>query len=330
MTWLLILTGLGLLFNFLSGIQGSSSVVATMISSRALAPRQALGITAIAKFIGPFLFGMAVAQTVAHDVADPQAIDLPVLVAALLSAITWNLVTWWLGLPSSSSHALFGGIFGAVLMKAGWGAVRLDGLSNILIALFSSPILGLAAGFIVTKLVFFLARGATPKINTVFKRAQIFTAGILALSQSSNDAQKTMGVMVLGLVIAGRQADFYVPLWVIVLFSAAMALGTAVGGWRLIRTMGAKFYRIRPVDGFSVQFGSALVLLIASLVGGPVSTTQVVGSAILGVGAAERVNKVRWSQAREIAMAWLITLPITGALAAGLYLLLARAPGLGG
>jgi PiT family inorganic phosphate transporter len=284
----------------------------------------ALTLTAVAEFSGPFIFGVAVATTIGHDVVAAQAINMVVLLAALCSAILWNLLTWYLGFPSSSSHALVGGFVGAVVIDAGWQAIKLPGIGKILIALFTSPLIGFAIGYILLRVVMFFCWKASPGVNRLFKRGQIFTALALALSHGANDAQKTMGIITLALVTGGYLKVFAVPVWVIILCAGMIAFGTSVGGWRLIRTLGAKFYKIRPVDGFTTQLASAVVILTASLVGGPVSTTQVVSSAIMGVGAAERVNKVRWGVAREIATAWLLTIPATGLLAAGIYWLLSR------
>jgi inorganic phosphate transporter, PiT family len=310
---------LALAFDFLNGIHDSSNVVATMISSRALSPRVALGMTAIAEFSGPFIFGVAVANTIGNEVVIAESISIQVLLAALISAILWNLLTWYLGFPSSSSHAMIGGFIGAVVMGAGWHAIKLQGLEKILIALFTSPIIGFVFGYIILKFIFLLSWNATPRINSVFKRSQIITALALALSHGANDAQKTMGIITLALVTSGYLKVFAVPLWVIVLCAGMIALGTSIGGWKLIRTLGGKFFKIRPVDGLAAQLTSAVVILGASLVGGPVSTTQVVSSAIMGVGAAERMNKVRWGVAQEIATAWLLTIPATALAGAGLY-----------
>jgi inorganic phosphate transporter, PiT family len=315
---------LALIFDFLNGIHDSSNVVATMISSRALSPRVALAMTAVANFIGPFIFGVAVADTIGHEVVAAHAINTVVLLAALGSAIVWNLVTWYLGFPSSSSHALIGGFVGAVVIDAGWQAIQLPGIEKILIALFASPIIGFAVGYVFLRLIMLSCWKASPGINRFFKRGQIFTALALALSHGTNDAQKTMGIITLALVTGGYLQVFAVPTWVIIICAAMIALGTAVGGNKLIKTLGGKFFKIRPVDGFSAQLASALVIMTASLVGGPVSTTQVVSSAIMGVGAAERVKKVRWGVAREIATAWLLTIPATALLAAGLYWVLSR------
>ncbi|MBI4732217.1 MAG: inorganic phosphate transporter [Chloroflexi bacterium] len=310
---------LALGFDFLNGIHDSSNVVATMISSRALSPRVALGMTAVAEFSGPLIFGVAVANTIGHEFVAAEAISTQVILAALVSAILWNLFTWYLGFPSSSSHALIGGLVGAVVVGAGWKAIQLPGIEKILIALFTSPIIGFIFGYIILKLILFLSWNATPRINGIFKRSQVVTALALALSHGANDAQKTMGIITLALLTGGYLQTFVVPLWVILLSGSMIALGTSVGGWRLIRTLGAKFYKIRPIDGFASQLASAAVILGASIAGGPVSTTQVVSSAIMGVGAAERLNKVRWGVAKEIAMAWLLTIPATALLAAGAY-----------
>jgi PiT family inorganic phosphate transporter len=310
---------LAVIFDFLNGIHDSSNIVATMISSRAFRPATALGITAVANFFGPFIFGVAVANTIGNEIVDTAQINPEILIAALLAAIVWNLATWFLGIPSSSSHALIGGLMGAVIVGAGFVAVVISGLDKVLIALFLSPIVGLVFGYLITKLIFFLSRGASPKINWFFKRSQFFTAVILALSHGTNDAQKTMGLITLGLVLTGYLSTFHVPFWVILISAGAIAVGTAMGGWKLIKTLGGKFYKIRPIHGFSTQLSSALVILGASLVGGPVSTTQVVSSTILGVGSAERISKVRWGVARDIAVAWLVTIPATGLLAAGIY-----------
>ena len=310
---------LALVYDFLNGVHDSSNVVATMISSRALSPRAALTMTAIAEFSGPLIFGVAVANTIGHEVVDAGAISTQVLLAALLSAILWNLLTWSLGFPSSSSHALIGGFVGAVVVGAGWHALQIRGLEKILIALFTSPIIGFLFGFIILRLIFLLSWNASPRINKYFRRFQVVTSLALALSHGANDAQKTMGIITLALVTGGVLKEFAVPLWVILLCGTMIGLGTSLGGWKLIRTLGRKFYKIRPVHGFAAQLTSAVVILTASLVGGPVSTTQVVSSAIMGVGAADRMNKVRWGVAQEIATAWLLTIPATALVAAGIY-----------
>ena len=320
----LLLIVLALIFDFLNGFHDSSNIVATMIFSRALTGRQALGITAVAEFTGPFLFGVAVATTLGSEVLNDSQVKLSVTVAALIASIVWNLLTWWLCIPSSSSHALVGGLIGAAVVESGWGVVKMAGLGKVVLALAISPLIGLIAGYLVMKAVLFLSRGASPKVNTLFKRGQIVTALALALSHGTNDAQKTMGIITLGLVSTGVLETFHVPLWVIAMCAAAIALGTATGGWRLIRTLGTKFFKVRPVHGFTTQVASASVILTAAILGGPVSTTQVVSSAIMGVGSAERLSKVRWGTARQIVMAWLTTIPVSALLSAGLALILRR------
>lgn len=322
MTVLILLVILALIFDYLNGFHDSSNIVATIISSRAMSPRMALTLTAVAEFVGPFLFGVAVAKTIGEDLVAPGSVTMAVILAALAASIIWNLFTWFFGIPSSSSHALVGGLIGAVVAGLGWGAIQYSGLLKILVALFISPVLGLAAGFLITRLTYFLARSARPSINWFFCQAQVVTGIGLALSHGANDAQKTMGIITLGLMVNGAIDRFEVPVWVIALSAGAIALGTATGGWRLIRTLGGRFFKIRPIHGFCTQIASAGVILGAALLGGPVSTTQVVSSAILGVGSAERVNKVRWNVAGSIAVAWLLTIPATALVSALIYTLI--------
>jgi inorganic phosphate transporter, PiT family len=321
---LIIVIALALVFDFLNGMRDSSNIVATMISSRAFSPRTALGIAAIAEFFGPFLFGVVVAKTIGNDIVQSNVLTLEVIAAALLGAIIWNLFTWYLGIPGSSSHALIGGLAGAVIAGAGLAAIKLGGLYKVLIALFATPLIGFLAGFVITRLIYFLVRGATPHVNEVFKRGQWLTAVVMAFGQGTNDAQKTMGIIGLSLVIGGMLPAFQVPLWVVLVSATAIAVGTSLGGWRLIRTLGGKFYKIRPLHSFSTQLSSAGVILAASLLGVPVSASQVVSSAIIGVGSSERMSKVRWSVAEDIMTAWLITIPVSGLLAAGIYWLIMK------
>lgn len=325
-TTLIILIALALIFDFLNGVHDSSNIVATMISSRAMNPRVAMIVTALAEFSGPFIFGVAVANTIGGEIVSSESISLEVLIAALISAILWNIMTWISGIPSSSSHALVGGIVGAVMIGAGFQAIKIAGVLKVLLALFISPILGFLVGIILTNVIYLLSWKATPRINSVFKKLQIITSISLALSHGTNDAQKTMGVITLGLLIGGVIPTFSVPTWVIVASAGAIALGTSTGGWQLIRTLGSKFFKIRPVHGFASQAASAIVILTASLFGGPVSTTQVVSSAIMGVGAAERLSKVRWGVAVDILFTWIFTIPITALLAAGIFWLIMNVP----
>ncbi|MEO5948466.1 MAG: inorganic phosphate transporter [Chitinophagaceae bacterium] len=320
--WMIILIVFALSFDFLNGFHDSANIVATIISSRSMSVRNALTMAALADFAGPFIFGVAVAKTIGSGIAIPEFITIEVLVAALVSACIWNLVTWYLGIPSSSSHALIGGLVGAVLIGGGIHALLSKGLIKIFIALLFSPLVGLFFGWLTMKLAYRLLKKATPKANYFFKLGQIPTAIALALSHGANDAQKTMGVITLGLVITGYQAHFAVPLWVILMSAGAISLGTFSGGWRLIKTLGSKFYRIRPIHSFTSQFASAIVIITASLFGGPVSTTQVVSMSIMGAGAGERVSKVRWLVLKEIFLSWILTIPITAILSILIYLLI--------
>ncbi len=319
---LYIVIGLALIFDFLNGVHDSSNIVATMIASRAFRPGTALGLTAVANFFGPFLFGVAVAVTIGEEVAQSTALNLDVLIACLFGAIVWNVLTWVMGIPSSSSHALIGGMVGAVLAGAGFDALKLQGLEKVIIALVTSPILGFLFGFIFTRIIYFLVQNASNGINEFFKRGQLVTALGMAFSHGTNDAQKTMGIITLSLLIGGYIDEFKVPFWVIGLSAGAIALGTALGGWKLIRTLGGKFYKIRPIHSFSTQLTSSFVILSASFLGLPVSTSQVVSSAIIGVGSSERFGKVRWSVAEEIVMAWIITIPASALISAGVYWLI--------
>lgn len=322
--YLIIFVAVALLFDFLNGFHDSANVVATAIASRAMPPRWALAMVAFADFTGPFLFGVAVATTIGNEVVTSQAVTIPVAMAALFSAIIWNILTWLLGIPSSSSHALIGGFIGAALTGYGAGVIQLQGLEKVVIGLFISPVIGLIFGWLAMRQTLFWGQWATPRINTFYRRAQWVTALALGLSHGTNDAQKTMGIIAMGLVAFGVLPTFYVPLWVIAASASAIALGTVLGSWRLIRTMGGRFFRIRPIHAFSSQVASTVVILGAALLGSPVSTTQVISSAIVGTGAAERVHKVRWGVAGNIVMAWFLTIPFTGLLGGLFYWLLSK------
>jgi len=313
---------LALVFEFINGMRDSSNIVATMISSRAFRPQTALGLTAVAEFFGPLLFGVTVAKTIGSDIVASEVISLQALTVGLVGAILWNLITWYFGIPSSSSHALIGGLIGAAVISSGWGAVKLAGLTKVLLALFISPLIGFVIGFFLLKVVYLLSVEATPHINTFFKNSQFFTAVTLAFSHGTNDAQKTIGIITLSLIISGELSDFSVPFWVVLVSAGTMAAGTALGGWRLIRTLGGKFYKIRPVHSFASQLTSGFVILGASFIGLPVSTTQVVSSSIIGVGASERFGKVRWGVAGDILTAWIVTIPVSALFSAGIYWLL--------
>ncbi len=317
-----VFVAIALTFDFFNGLHDSSNVVATVISTRALRPRRALWVAAIANGLGPLVFGVAVATTIGHEVVAEEAVTLPVVYAALLAAIAWNVITLVFGIPSSTSHALIGGIIGAVWGGVGFDALVWTGLTKVLVALFFSPIIGMVGGYVMIKLLFFLGRAATPHINIWFQRGQLVSSATLAMAHGSNDAQKTMGIITLGLVATGDLVTFEIPLWVILSSAGAIALGTLFGGWSLIKTLGGKFYRVRPIHGFSAQAASGAVILGAALLGGPVSTTHVVSSAIVGAGSAERVQKVRWGVVNNIVLSWLLTIPATGLLSVVIYTLI--------
>jgi PiT family inorganic phosphate transporter len=321
---LFILIGIALAFDFINGSNDSANIVATAISSRALSPRAALAITAGSIFLAPFLFGVAVATTIGKGLIDPAAITLPIVFAALLAAITWNLLTRSLGIPSSSSHALIGGLLGSAFLAKGFSVIELSVLAKVLIALFVSPLLGMVAGFLLMELTLFFCMRTSPRVNNIFKRLQIVTLLSLAFSYGSNDAQKTMGIITLGLVAAGVQQSFNIPLWVIAASAGSISLGAMFGGWRLIRTLGGRIYTIRPVHAFTSQAASATIILGAALMGGPVSTTQVISTSIVGAGAAERMKKVRWGVAQEMATAWVLTIPVSAVISALLFLLISQ------
>ncbi len=317
-----VLVTIALAFGFFNGLHDSSNVVATVISTRALSPRRALWLAAIANGVGPLIFGVAVATTIGHEVVAEEAVTLSVVYASLLAAIAWNVVTLLVGIPSSTSHALIGGIVGAVWAGFGFDSILMGGVTKILLALFLSPILGMITGYYIVKLSYFLAQGATPHVNIWFKRGQLLTATTLALSHGTNDAQKTMGIIALGLVATGTINTFSIPTWVILASAVAMGAGTLFGGWSLIRTLGGRFYRVRPVHGFGAQTASSAVILGAALLGGPVSTTHVVSSAIVGAGTADRISKVRWGVFNNIVLSWFLTIPAAAAMGALLYLLI--------
>ncbi len=299
------------IFDFMNGFNDSAALVAPVVSTRALSPRAALRLAALGELAGPFLFGVAVAKAIGSDLLDAAYLTLPTLLAALLSALFWNVLTWYFGIPSSSSHALVGGLVGAALAAGGWQAVRWSGLQMIVLALLMSPPLGLIAGYLMTKLLYFLAQWASPRVNSLFRFFQVVTSFGLALSHGANDAQKTMGVITLALMVAGYLPEFAVPTWVVVLSAMTIAFGTSIGGWRQIKTLGGRIFRLRPLHGLASQTGGSAVIALASLLGGPVSTTQVMSSAVLGSGAAERLGKVRWTVGQEMLLAWVLTIPAT-------------------
>lgn len=312
-----------LFFAYLSGVTDSANIVAPVISSRALPRRRVLLLAAAATGVAPLIFGVAVARAFGAGVVLPAGVTPAVVLAATLSALAWRWLTWRLSLPSSSSHALVGGLVGAGLAAAGLGQINLSGLLKVFLALFLSPAVGLLAGYAITSLIYWLAQRATPRVNVLFRYGQVLTAGALALSWGANDAQKTIGLLALGLAAVTGQ-PFAIPAWTIAASTLAVMLGTLTSGSRMIRTLGGRFYRIRPVHGLAAQLAAAVVIFGAAAAGGPVSTTQVVSTSILGAGAAQRINMVRWGIATDIFWAWVLTVPATVLLGAGLQWVLER------
>ena len=320
---LVAVLGLAVLFDYINGFHDTANAIATSVSTRALKPQWAIAMSAVANFAGA-LTGTAVARTIGAGLVTPQTEGGVVVAAALIGAIVWNLITWRLGIPSSSSHALIGGLLGATAAAAGFSAWLLPGiLGKVILPLVTSPVAGFAIGFVLMVIIFNVFRRAHPKtMNDRFRRLQVLSAAYMAFSHGSNDAQKTMGVMTLALVSAGVLTEFKVPLWVIILAASAISLGTAAGGWRIIRTMGTKVVKLDPVHGFAAETTAATIIFGASTLGMPVSTTHVISSAILGVGSSDRFNAVHWGVARRIGVAWVLTLPASGLVAALSYLVI--------
>jgi PiT family inorganic phosphate transporter len=292
-----------------------------MVASGALTPRKALTLAAVAELAGPLVLGVAVASTIGRGVVDPRAATPGVLIAALVGATAWGLLAGRLGVPTSATHALVGGLVGAALAAAGLGAIDWRGLALVVGTLALAPTLGIVGGYAFMALVLALGRYLTPAVNVHLRRLQVVTSALVALSHGANDAQKGMGLITAGLVAAGALPAFAVPPWVVGACAVAIALGVALGGETTLRTLSMRIYTIRPVHGFAAQTTTAAVVLAASLLGGPASTTQVATSAIFGVGAAERMSKVRWNVGETIVLAWFVTLPVAALVAAAVYLL---------
>jgi len=300
---------LALCFDFVNGFNDTANAIATSVSTKALSPRNAIIIAASLNFLGA-LSGTAVAARIGKSIVAPENVTGMVLCCALIGAITWNLITWRFGIPSSSSHALIGGLVGGVIAGFGYKAVLWQGFTKIFAGLVISPVVSLVAGSMVMTLLFWLFRGTSPaRTNNSFRKMQILSACMAAFAHGSNDAQKSMGIITMALLSGHLINNFAVPLWVKAACAGAMAFGTAIGGWRIIRTMGGKIFRIEPINGFAADFTSSLVIFAASHIGAPVSTTHVVSSSIMGVGAAKRLKGVRWNIARQIVAAWIITIP---------------------
>jgi PiT family inorganic phosphate transporter len=315
---------LAAVFDFLNGFHDSANAIATSVSTRVLTPRTAVLMAAVLNLLGA-LSGTAVAQTVGGGLVDFKVVQPGTLVATLLAAILWDILTWYLGLPTSSSHALLSGLVGAGIATAGSGVILWGGLEKILLSLVFSPLVGFGLAFVVMLVLGWLVRRATPaRVTFIFGKLQIASAISMAFSHGSNDAQKTMGIIVLALFSMGRLPDLNVPFWVMVLSATAMGLGTAFGGWRIIKTLGVRLAHLRPIHGFSAEASSAAVILVNSHLGLPISTTHVISAAVMGVGASKRLSAVRWGIGRRIVLAWVLTLPTCAAVAWALCTVLLR------
>ncbi|RLL53008.1 inorganic phosphate transporter [Mariprofundus sp. EBB-1] len=323
------------IFDYTNGFHDASNVIATVIASRAMTPLQAVLVVGFFEFLGPLLGGTAVADTIGSliDISTLQALpSISIILCGVIAAVTWNIITWRIGIPSSSSHALVGGLIGAVLVSVGsehivWGINELGnghiiGVFKVILALLLSPILGFWVGFIIHRWAGILLRSAPIQVNQKLRRIQFVTTAALAFAHGANDAQKSMGVITLVLLLGGFIPQFQVPFWVVLLCAMAITLGIMSGGWRIVRTVGFGIYKIRPLHAVNAQVTAGLVIFSAAVMGGPVSTTHVVSSSIMGIGASERPRAVRWNKAGDIVSTWIITIPGAAVIAAFTYVLL--------
>ena len=319
--WAVVL--LALAFDYINGFHDTANAIATSVSTRAIAPKTAVMMAATLNFLGAMV-STGVAKTIGGDIVTaPEMINGEIIVAALVGAIFWNLLTWWYGIPSSSSHALIGGIIGAVLISVGPEALQAGGIGKIFISLVASPILALVLGYIVMKILLILFGRFSPIVlNDRFRNMQLVSAALMSFSHGSNDAQKAMGIITLTLVASGHLQTLDVPIWVKIACATAMALGTAAGGWKIIATVGSKIFKLESINGFAADLNSAITIFTATLLHLPVSTTHVVSGSIMGVGTAMRVRAVNWSTARSMVFAWFITIPLSAGVSALAYVII--------
>lgn len=321
LTVVVFLICIAVLFDFLNGLHDAANSIATIVSTRVLRPQYAVGWAAFFNFIAFLFFGLHVAQTVGTGIVAPNIVDDHVIFGALMGAIVWNVVTWIAGIPSSSSHALIGGLVGAGSAKAGFGAIVWSGLGKTAAAIVGSPLLGFILALLLVLVVSWLFVRTTPMaVDRYFRGLQFVSASLYSLGHGGNDAQKTMGIIAVLLFTHGQTGDtFHVPFWVVILCQAAMGLGTLFGGWRIVHTMGSRITRLQPMQGFCAETGGAMTLFLATALGIPVSTTHTITGAIIGVGAARRVSAVRWNVAKSIVIAWIVTMPAAAIIAALSY-----------
>jgi PiT family inorganic phosphate transporter len=310
-----------LVFDYINGFHDAANSIATVVSTRVLTPMQAVAWAAFFNFVAAFGFGVQVARTVGKGVVDSGVVDQWVILGGLTGAIAWNLITWYYGIPSSSSHALIGGFAGAAVAKAGFGALLPSGLFRILVFIVLAPVLGLCLGFSLMVITLWAVRRMRPsRVDGLFRRLQLVSAAAYSLGHGTNDAQKTMGIIAILLFSAGRLGpDFYVPFWVILAAHAAIGLGTLAGGWRIVKTMGMRLTKLRPIGGFCAETAGAIMLIGTAIGGIPVSTTHTITGSIMGVGAPQRFSAVRWGVASTIIWAWILTIPLSALIAAAAW-----------
>ena len=324
LTTVVFIVLVALVFDFFNGFHDAANSIATVVSTRVLTPLQAVAWAAFFNFVAAFGFGVSVAQTVGKGVVQPAVVDEWVILAGLVGAIAWDLITWYFGLPTSSSHALIGGFAGAAVVKAGLTALVPSGLLKIGLFMVLAPVIGLTAGFAFMLATVWIFRRATPgRVDWVFRRMQLLSAAAYSLGHGTNDAQKTMGIIAVLLFTTGHLGnDFYIPLWVILSAHAAIGLGTLAGGWRIVKTMGMRITKLRPVGGFCAETAGAITLIATAAGGIPVSTTHTITGSIMGVGALYRLSAVRWGVAGRIVWAWILTIPASALIAAASWLVL--------
>lgn len=320
LTLVYVVVFFALAFDYINGFHDTANAIATSVSTRALEPQHAVVLAAILNFAGA-LYSTGVAKTIGGDlVKSASLVNQPVIISALFGAIVWNLITWWLGIPSSSSHALVGGVLGAVVVGAGVNAINFVGVEKIVLSLVLSPLIAMAGGYLMMiAMMWIFGRHEPGKINEGFRKMQLLSASMMSFSHGSNDAQKAMGIITLALVSSGQIPSLEVPTWVKVACATAMACGTAVGGWKIIKTMGGKIFRLEPINGFAADLNSSMVIFIATNLHLPVSTTHVVSGSIMGVGSAKRVSAVRWGVAQQMLFAWVLTIPFSAVTSALMY-----------
>jgi len=314
MTFLYIVVGLVLIFDFINGFHDSANSIATVVSTKVLSPLAAVSMAAFFNFIAFVIFPLNVAHTMGSKVVNPDVINLTVIASALIAAIMWNLLTWWFGLPSSSSHTLTGGLVGAAVASSGWSSVIIAGVLKIVVFIVIAPLLGMVMSFTISAIVIFFARNHSPSgVDKHFRRLQLISAAAFSLGHGGNDAQKSMGIIWVALIVAGLATkNDPIALWIVLSCQAAIALGTLLGGWRIVKTMGQKITKLKPFEGFCAESAGALTLFGATHFGIPVSTTHVITGAIIGAGARKGVSAVKWGVTKNIFWAWILTIPISG------------------